>query len=254
MKDTLQELPSYEHVFYTSLCQDSGPKITHHVGTNEYEFEFPGTWRTKSGGSLILGIRALYLKKAYRQLVFAIKLYNFLTGTKYVQHSYCWGPETKVTEVLNNLNDTWQQADLGPFPEQKSVMQWFYEPSERRFVFHEKQNAYSTNVDFDVVPEPSEVFTFGHFDYKTNPRPYVGMGWNREDLLVCADFIDQTENQHLGYTGTEFPNPKKYNIIRNTPKFMINLWEDATGNPVELPADKKDYVVIEAIVYRDANV
>jgi hypothetical protein len=78
--------------------------------------------------------------------------------------------------------------------------------------------------------------------------------WNREPLLITADFIQQTDNQHLGYTGCEYNFIKQYEIKKNTPYFTISLWEDGTMNPVELPEDNKDVVVIEAIIQRSYDL
>jgi hypothetical protein len=54
----------------------------------------------------------------------------------------------------------------------------------------------------------------------------------------------------LGYTDSEYSIFKEYEIKRNTPYFTISLWEDETRQPIELPSDKKDYVVIEAVISR----
>jgi hypothetical protein len=74
--------------------------------------------------------------------------------------------------------------------------------------------------------------------------------WNREPLLITADFVQQADNEHLGYTGCEYQMLKQYEIKRNTPYFTIALWEDGTMNPVELPSDNKDIVVVEATIQR----
>jgi hypothetical protein len=78
--------------------------------------------------------------------------------------------------------------------------------------------------------------------------------WDREDVLIRASFVQQTQNQHLGFTGIDYNNPKKYQIIHNSPQFTISLWSPSTLQPVELPSDKRDYVVMECVVYRDYNV
>jgi hypothetical protein len=74
--------------------------------------------------------------------------------------------------------------------------------------------------------------------------------WNREPLLITADFIQQADTEHLGYTGCEYHLLKQYEIKRNTPYFTISLWEDGTMNPVELPSDNKDIVVVQPIIQR----
>jgi hypothetical protein len=95
----------------------------------------------------------------------------------------------------------------------------------------------------------------GHPQPASNARgaPTIHM-WNRQDLILTADFITQADNQHLGYTGSEYSTFKEYEIKKNTPYFTISLWEDETMNPVKLPSDKKDYVVIEAVISRKYEV
>jgi hypothetical protein len=84
-------------------------------------------------------------------------------------------------------------------------------------------------------------------------NPYIQM-WDREDVLIRASFVQQTQNQHLGYTGVDYNTPKKFQIIHNSPIFTISLWSQSTLPPVELPSDNRDYVVMECVVYRDYNV
>jgi hypothetical protein len=54
-----------EHVFYST-------KAKHAPGTNEYEFQYPGEWRT-SANEMDFGIRGIYLKRASRTVNITIQ-------------------------------------------------------------------------------------------------------------------------------------------------------------------------------------
>jgi hypothetical protein len=71
---------------------------------------------------------------------------------------------------------------------------------------------------------------------------------------LTADFITQADNQHLGYTGSEYAIFKEYEIKKNTPYFTIKPFEDETLREIELPKDNKDYVVIEAVISRKYEI
>jgi hypothetical protein len=255
MKEATRDLESYEYVFYTSKAK------SHRKGTNQYEFEYPGSWRTKTGKECIFGIRSLYVKKAVRTLHF------FVTGRsenhsfgKSVAFCYSCTSETTISDIVNFMNARWSTTVFKADGEHNYTddCYWSYVAQDNviRLVSAEmnwdiKLN-FSPTVYGDNDTDVFEIVEEQVIDANQDPctRPAIHMTWNREPLLVTADFVHQADNQHLGYTGCEFYPIKKYEIAKNTPYFTIRLWEDGTMNPVELPEDNKDIVVIEAIIER----
>jgi hypothetical protein len=127
MKEATRDLHSYEHVFYTSKARP------HVKGKNTYEFEFPGSWRTKSGHECILGIRALYLKKTTRILSFmTIFVFEDSEGHDY-PHYMPWyfefTPNRDVGDMLSYLNERiYDNVDL------RDLFVWCYHPDVDEFV------------------------------------------------------------------------------------------------------------------------
>jgi hypothetical protein len=109
-----------------------------------------------------------------------------------------------------------------------------------------------TNIRLSFTPRPVSLEFFKFIDLG-DQGPAISF-WSRENLLVTADFVHQTNTQHLGYADCEYSNIKKYEIIRNSPYFTLSLWDSATMRPIELPEDGKDYLVMEALIYNDYEV
>jgi hypothetical protein len=69
LKRGTADLVSYEHVFYTNQARN------HVDGTNKYEFEFDGAWRTRTG-NLHIGVRSVQLIKTDRICAFLSEIFN----------------------------------------------------------------------------------------------------------------------------------------------------------------------------------
>jgi hypothetical protein len=264
MKEATRDMESYEYVFYTSKAR------SHIKGTNEYEFEYPGSWRTKTGKDCVLGIRALYLKLAPRAFGIKCTLSKYSKdnpkGTAVGDFTFNFTYiNSSMSAMIEDLNAQWYQqlgqlgaTNASAIAMYKANVNWHMNadkgriellgedsiPDDHSFQIH------VVGIDMQSVFKV-EVIKVGWNlpDDPVSGTPAVRM-WNREPLLITADFVHQTDNQHLGYTGCEFYPIKKYEIAKNTPYFNIRLWEDGTMNPVELPADNKDIVVVEAVIER----
>lgn len=71
--------------------------------------------------------------------------------------------------------------------------------------------------------------------------------WNRDILAIHASFVDLSYHQWLGVCNEQFIPPKEYPIVFDDHKFWIELFT-LDGRPVELPADNKDQIIIEAMM------
>ena len=71
--------------------------------------------------------------------------------------------------------------------------------------------------------------------------------WDREQLYITSSLVDMAENEYLGVSNYSYNPPKRYAKNNGDTKFNIDLY-DMTLNPVELPNDKQDTIIIEAIL------
>ena len=71
--------------------------------------------------------------------------------------------------------------------------------------------------------------------------------WNRDRLYIASSLVDMAENEYLGVSNYSYNPPKRYAKNNGDTKFNIDLY-DMTLNPVELPNDKQDTIIIEAIL------
>ena len=72
--------------------------------------------------------------------------------------------------------------------------------------------------------------------------------WSREALRVDASFVNLSNDRFLGYTDANYNPPKEYSIKDGSFDFEIQLFDSVTNVPIQLPEDKKDQLVIEAIM------
>jgi hypothetical protein len=323
LKTGTRDLLCYEHAYYTSEAKN------HQAGSNEYMFEYEGSWRTRTG-ELVFGVRGLYLKKCpIRMFSIGMKLFH-LEGTNQdtkwidtefqVDYAFNITSRDTVADVISELNDTlyraWAMTEAKTLNDLKYNLEWrqnrdtgypelYWKPEKGTMPEGYKwMLLISSNKDMGINANSSSAF-FVDLKNKISaqvmirlangrlilqevagPRsccccgqivgggteappiveePMIGdqtvflgdpviVMWDREDILIRASFVQQTQNQHLGYTGIDYNTPKKYQIIHNSPQFTISLWSQSTLQPVELPRDNRDYVVMECVVYRDYNL
>jgi hypothetical protein len=321
VKSGTRDLICYEHAYYTSQARN------HVAGTNEYQFEYEGSWRTRTG-ELVFGVRGLYLKKCPARVFSVItKLFHqdksrWIDTQFVVDYKLTVRSEHTIGDVIEKLNEIledawdknsklairvahhyewrldrntgnvqlqWRNAD----EKKPDEFKWQYVLPMNPDCGFDKEGGYTFLLDMNdkvstevlmtldngqvIMQEavPTTCCCCGQQVGSTMPTPEpiptpppsedpVGMPsvlgdpfivmWDREDVLIRASFVQQTQNQHLGFTGIDYNTPKKYQIIHNSPQFTITLWSQSTLQPVELPADNRDYVVMECVVYRDYNV
>ena len=70
--------------------------------------------------------------------------------------------------------------------------------------------------------------------------------FNRENLFVHSSLVDLSFDNFLGITNEQFIPPKTYPITYTNKKFWIELY-DSLNEPVELPEDGADTIIIECI-------
>jgi hypothetical protein len=202
-----------EHVFYSN-------QASHAIGTNIYQFDFPEEWRT-SNNEFKFGIRSIYVQKYPRTVSFEMKIDSVLTSWEFLfRNRYT---STNFIEYLNKRLK--EVSEIGS--------RWEYVPKEDAIILTSSENFEITAQSFDNIG----------FIRANNHSAYINM-WDRDELLIRTNFTN-----HLGITGNVYSPPKMYYFNPPLSKsFQIELYDAYTLNPVELPEDNKDYIVIEAIL------
>jgi hypothetical protein len=156
------------------------------------------------------------------------------------------------------LNDQIRQKWLN-FDENSVVYQdWAYKiefqynKKERRIELT-RTDPIQPKINYEFKQKPStlndaNIFKIGEYDHG---YPYISMKWFREDCLVTSTFVTQTNLQHLGFTSTHYPFPKKYELQPNQTNFTLSIFSKSDMIPVEFDEDGKDYIVLECLFFRE---
>jgi hypothetical protein len=230
-----------EHVFYTSSAK-------HMKGSNIYEFEFPGEWRT-SNIELDFGIRGIYLKKASRTVDIAITIHvseNQQSITKTVNYLYAFTPNVTLYNFVDYLNEFWRNA-IDNNINIKNGFEWRYYPHDDSIVFD--KTSISEITDWEIEATSNDFQHIGKIEVIGSKHIIVINMWDRGECLLKSSFTNQTENRHLGYTNMQYNPIKFYHILKPCPiTFKIELFTASGQFPVELPDDGLDYIVLECVI------
>jgi hypothetical protein len=225
-----------EHVFYTSAAR-------HINGTNIYEFEYPGEWRT-SNAELDFGIRGIYLKKVSRTVDIAVQITDEQGETEIVNYLYVFTPQSTLYDFVNYLNEYWRKTITNQ--DVNVGFEWRYHPEDNTIIFD--KSPISVIVDWEVTAESQDFHHIGKIEVIGSGHLIEIKMWDRAECLLKASFTNQTENRHLGYTNIQYYPVKFYHICKPCPiSFQIELFS-SSGYTVELPDDGLDYIVLECVV------
>lgn len=245
LNDNIKPIP-IEHVFRTNV------NCRHERNTNRYHFNYPGEWRTITNQQLLIGIRAVYFKTA------AIRLFGFtlnvwlqgLTEPSRFRFSTTFEmcSPTIPSDLADDINQFYDEYVGYNYPlckfEATSTHNTFKfvfsNPAGIRYEIDEMTSDFKSAFD---IPGETIMLTSG----TTLIYQYV---WAKHynDLEITASFVNQTESQHLGYTGITFNPLKYYKINSSDTEFYIDLWTVDGLTPVMIYNDERDSVVIEAVL------
>jgi hypothetical protein len=229
-----------EHVFYTSTAK-------HINGTNVYEFDYPGEWRT-SNAELDFGIRGIYLKKISRTVDIKITIQvteDDQSITETINYLYVFTPQSTLYDFVNYLNEYWQKSISNEGI--KSGFEWRYYPNDNIIIFDKSPISTITDWRFPSV-QSDDFLDIGTIEVTGSGHLIEIKMWDRGECLLKASFTNQTMNHHLGYTNIQYYPIKFYHIYNPCPiSFEIELFT-TSGQPVELPDDGLDYIVLECVV------
>ena len=243
-----------EHVFATNMSNVRRED-------NRYYFKYPGEWITASMKHII-GVRGLYLVKANRFFYIYVKLYddynNVISQFSFTKFIKSNDDMFTYFDVLNNLfeNHTYYKQygvkihfsyeDNGLLVSQDNDIEkyenYYYtvelNDEIMKYMILEKSIQQSNSND-----ESNKTFKM---NFKDDSYYMFNILYNRcDELEVRANFVKQTEYQHLGFTNNLYTPLKQYELECADNEFWIDLYTNDHVNKVMLPDDNKDLVVIE---------
>ena len=243
-----------EHVFATNMSNVRRED-------NRYYFKYPGEWITASMKHII-GVRGLYLVKANRFFYIYVKLYddynNVISQFSFTKFIKSNDDMFTYFDVLNNLfkNHTYYKQygvkihfsyeDNGLLVSQDNDIEkyenYYYtvelNDEIMKYMILEKSIQQSNSND-----ESNKTFKM---NFKDDSYYMFNILYNRcDELEVRANFVKQTEYQHLGFTNNLYTPLKQYELECADNEFWIDLYTNDHVNKVILPDDNKDLVVIE---------
>ena len=124
-------------------------------------------------------------------------------------------------------------------------------PDDMLFInLHRLQSTEMTHEDFNTfmktLPNVSVTFAEGDNDIKVKAITFKNV-WCRGSLLIASSLSTLSENKFLAISNTILTPPKYYDINGYKTSFTISLYDTAKMNPVELPSDARDLMIIECI-------
>ena len=128
------------------------------------------------------------------------------------------------------------------------------------FPYNDEQNQQTLDllysIEITALSEDAKVlfdgtsFEFKSIDTTLLPRVAIHM-WSRHQCLVKSSIANNDKNNILGHTLARFNYTpiKYYRLNHDVKKFWIELYETRYHeSPVEFPSDKRDDLIIEAIM------
>jgi hypothetical protein len=149
-----------------------------------------------------------------------------------VSYSYAFSPNNTIYDFISYLN--WKNS------ENKLINEWIYAIKDDSIVWD------CSSYDVSIIS--SDFDSIGTINLVSEGRLIKKLTitmWDRDEILVRSSISQQTDNNHLGYTGTQYNQMKIYPMQTPLPtSFKIELYT-TTNRPLELCPDGRDYVVME---------
>lgn len=274
----LREVP-YETTFLLSdATQDQFIK-------NRYWFDLPSQWTHQANKDSIIGIRDIYFTKTNRFIKYSYKvslLYSdepidIIEGTistwldggnDTIRHltdkfNEKWLTNGKRTNTCTDEQHTWKTDEIVSYfdfdNETKKTFLYFGRGigEEPYFSLDDGNECILLpyQVELTAISDDTKLLFGGeHFIAEANNNKPCRISipmWSRHQCLVKSSIATSDKNNILGHTLARFNYTpiKYYRLNHDVKKFWIELYETRYHeSPVEFPSDKRDDLIIEAIV------
>ena len=276
----LREVP--EEITFLLSEAEQDPNIP-----NRYWFEFPNQWTNQPNKDPIIGIRDIYTTNTNRFIKYKCKVSLYSPLNLGIDNEYHDPPtfgsiETTLIHWLDGSDNiriitenfnTWWKSD-GVITQGTEEHDW--QAWEIQAYYGYDRTTHKTNLCFgrgidedkqyhwilddveylcdyviEITPLSDDAKAlFGINETKTAfGRVEVPM-WSRHQCLVKSSIAANDKNNILGHTRNDSYNPiKYYRLTSSMKKFWIELYETRYHDcPVAFPNDKRDDLIIEAIV------
>ena len=274
----LREVP--EEITFLLSEAEQDPSIP-----NRYWFEFPNQWANQPNKDPIIGIRDIYTTKTNRFIRFAYKvelipLHEEESIDTIEGVINCWmNGNENIEKITNTFNECWLKDGKRPTNESvnESVNGHKWEEWEIQAYYGYDRQTHKTNLyfgkgidegstilvkdseDFDVECEyqitispisyDAGILFSSYSPIRAEARFEIPI-WSRHQCLVKSSIATNDKNNLLGHTRNDPYNPiKYYRLTSGMKRFWIELYETRFHDcPVMFPSDRRDDLIIEAIV------
>ena len=168
-----------------------------------------------------------------------------------------WLENGKRTHTCSDEQHTWKQGEIQAFYAYSRERGKTYLRFGRGLMEDHEATITIKGVDLlcpyriSITPLSDDVKALFGFDEPKTELTRVEIPiWSRYSCMVKSSLASNDKNNILGHTRSEIYTPiKYYRLNQYTKKFWIELYETRYHNsPVSLPSDKRDDLIIEAIV------
>ena len=211
---------------------------------NRYWLKFPPTWRTSEQKERVIGIRSLWMNRAYQRFI------GIWIDYKSGEETNSIGFNLRYDEdLVDRLNEEMSKVD-----------------SRIHFVVstHDKQFdviVYSYSIEFQLTLYNYEtVNVFNSFDEKGEPVSQTPMSnsyrftnvWNRHFVMFTSSIASNNSKNEIGFSEVRYNPVKYFKVNSNESEFWVDLWMGSSILiPVVLPRDEKDGFNMEVIFLHD---
>lgn len=268
-------------------------KAKHTKGSNRYVFQFNDLWRNIYDQQLSIAIRSVHLWLRPRAIwldglllsdgtnFYDISPVVNISGTM-IQANKLFDEDKQIHHIIND------KIGLGDYeirynPANNKLIFSMLSSSDLYFFFNSDSNGkpyINPSYDLKMITgitndefwtelgllsrgnsEAIRIFNNGTysdvFEYTLDNHNHIRTFafknvFNRENVIVHSSIVDLAYDNFLGMSNEQFNPPKSFPITYTTKEFWIELY-DTMGNPIELPEDGADQLIIESMMNSQVN-
>lgn len=242
---------------------------------NRFKFKYPENWRTSMNREPMIGIRAIFIPKAYRHVEFDFIIEKYLKDesgnipdkptedlTFHTESfiSYEYDLRHLRMKIFESYGEKIKEKKL----EDKFKLNNLYFCYEYRK--HLNENRFSYCQVFNIINKDNKyvykfgiynmnddakaIFNYDKTELTTGESPIVFYDvWDRHDNMITSSLTSLNSRQYLGFTDETFKPIKYFKLNNNTNEFWIELWNSRNRDIMSvLPYDNKDGLIIEAVL------
>lgn len=242
---------------------------------NRFKFKYPDSWRTSENREPIIGIRSIFVPKAYRHIEF-----DFIIE-KYLKDESGGIPDTPITDIRFHVESFLSyEKDLREL--RRDIISTYY----RTIIDEKKMDDFKLNnlyfcYEYRKYPETNRIsycqvfniinkddkyiYKFGIYNMNDDARAVFNYDkteittgeselvfydvWDRHDNMITSSLSSLNSRQYLGFSDDVYRPVKYFKLHNNVNEFWIELWNSRNRDIMSiLPYDNKDGLIIETVL------